>query len=868
MVIALTNFIHNTNMYMGIFPYRMEISINLNLSPQSGEQTAINIGDAAPTSSTTALHFDEALPGKKTTIKSSYKMDNINNPELGLHDFLSRPVRIASYRWEVGTFLSYFNDALMSNFLSNKRVSNRINNFSYLNCTVNVRIIITGSPMHYGLGISAINPWLSTDTNLNVAGNVTSPTLNQLTQLPHVWLDPSTSSAGEISIPLILPYNALNITDATSVSDCLTLHTTSITPLGAVSATAPDTFVNIWMWLTDVQLSNPTGVNLPSLTPQSGDEYGKPTISRTATTIAQYAEYGTQIPVIAPYARATQMVANGAASIAELFGYSSPNDLAPNMPMSIRNVGQLAQYNATDTSNKLALDAKNEVTIDPKIVGVDLGDEMALSSIFTREGYLGSVQWNHNDTSTTPLFRGAVAPTVCRSFIAPVTLNRNQDMTPLAFAALPFEYWRGTIRYRIVVSCSAFHRGRLRVVFDPLQQLGVGPIAPWALETNITQSYIMDLSNQKELTVDIPWACNRPYLPTTFPHEILHTFTSTELLTNVNPGVNCNGMIGIHVLTPLASPDENASVVVHVFISGHSDLEFQEPGSKFASYHLTGYVPQSGMEVPMFTGAEKPKYDAEDSNENDILGTLQVYDNTKLATIHWGERIVSIRQLLKRYVMNSVIGAADGNVTLVRWQIWNNDFPAYKGWSTTATTIDTALKKYNFARDHYLHYFSLAYLARRGGIRHKYIISALPSTNPVLELCAARAPSISAAAVNMSLMSVGTPSSFANNINHAFDLRPGGTMVLGQQNTCVEFETPYYSHKKFHFAQQLEKNTTRTSTDDRHRESFHTVMAKYQPGGTNRYVHLTRYVAAGEDYSLAYFKYTPIICYGFSPSPG
>jgi hypothetical protein len=34
-------------------------------------------------------------------------------------------------------------------------------------------------------------------------------------------------------------------------------------------------------------------------------------------------------------------------------------------------------------------------------------------------------------------------------------------------AAMPFKYWSGSMKYRFQVVCSAFHRGRIAVVYDP-----------------------------------------------------------------------------------------------------------------------------------------------------------------------------------------------------------------------------------------------------------------------------------------------------------------------------------------------------------------------------------------------------------------
>lgn len=858
-------------MYLDIFLDNLEeiVSSGMDIptfTAHSGSNPEIRLSDRMADVSNTALHFADGLPGTHVSLEGS-KDDTfhlLHNPDIGLHDFLSRPIKIYGNSWTPNLTIPDVRFSIMNIFLANKRIANRINNFAYLNCTVNLRVVVSGTPMHYGMALMCINPWEKSDGNLDRPGHNNTLTLNQCTQLPKIMIDPSTSTGGEMSIPLILPFNALDLTDLETITECLTMHVRSFDNLGIIGPDITPVEISVWMWLTDVILTNPTVAPMPLLTAQSGDEYGKPTVSRTATYVAAMAGWASKIPIIAPYARATEMLANGVSAVAELFGYSRPLSLRTELPVAHRNIGNLTNYNFEDSSVRLALDSKAEVTIDPNVLGVKLSDEMAITSIASREGYLGSMTWGSGIAAGTVMGRLAVSPTLCgqvNSNLLPT--NVLQDLTPLAYVTLPFQKWRGSLRFRFVVACSHFHKGRLRIAFDPELFLDLATPA-WSAETNIAQSYILDLSCSNEMTVTVPWASNKSFLNVALPTStIQYAFNGTSF-TSVQGGTN-NGMLGVHVLMPLVSPDVTSNVEVHVFVSACDDFEVAEPNGAYANYHISGWEPQSGAELGanVLTGNALPEYEAGKDTGMDILGTFDKSSSDKLTAIHFGERIVSIRQLCKRYVTHSItrFGTPTPGIYLAR--IINNDFPMYKGWQTGAITSDSAGNPYGYARDGYMAYFSSAFLARRGGIRQKYVLHMPSGAQNMGEMIAARSPFSTGTGIATTTLVTTSTSLTANAVNDQFDIRPGGVAVYVPFNNCIEFETPFYTPNRFHFAQNYVKTGVKTSSDSRYRETFHQLQIKYS---NSAYGTLTRYVAAADDFSLAFYKYAPCVVFKTSPA--
>lgn len=889
---ALTNNVNNNNMCVGIFPHMLPSHILVKLDSLTITYAAMILNDIhssvpnrkfdtmdaqsgnlidvtstmRPSDTTnTALTFAEGLPGIHTSF-TPVKDDTfhmMDHPEIGMQDILSRPIRILTQDWVPGETINILTVSVLGSILQNPRVVNRINNMSYINGTVHVRVVVSGVPQHYGYAVAALDPWYDyNSTTTEISGNA-GPTLNQLVQLPHIFIDPSTSTGGEISLPLMLPYNSLCLDDLPALTRSMGFHLMSFTSLQSLAASALPAHITIWAWMSDVVITNPTSVSLPYLEPQSGDEYGKPSVSKFASVVNQISSYMTSIPIIGPYARATEMISGKMAYLAELFGYSRPNSLRVEQPFQHKNVGNLVHYNFEDTCTKLTLDSKAEVTIDPTVVGANLTDEMAISSLVVREGYLGSFTWSDSNTISQPIARMCVTPCLTREITTTGILphvSGVMDFTPVAFTALAFRKWRGTLKFRFVVACSAFHKGRLRIVFEPRKVLPITGTTEWNNESNINQSYILDLSVAKELIVKVPWASHQPYLDVLAPNPSteLYDFTNPQSIAMFNDRNKFNGLLGIHVLAPLVAPTDATSLRVMVFVSGCEDMEFQEPGNAMANYMWSGWAPQSGPELgaEVLTGTHLTVSAGPDEGE-DIINTQYSSQNEKLAAIHYGERIVSIRQLLKRYSHHQHIKFFQAGGA----QIYNfivSDFPTYKGWNINAAYESDVGDRFNFARDSYMSYFTQAFLGYRGSIRQKYIISA-PGSASIREAYVTRNPSDAPQNSDIrSNASFGTSlSQTANVINNGFDMRLGSVAVVPRLNNCIEVELPYYSPKRFHLGQWRNRFIEYNVDDEMLSNSYHRLTIMSSMTSADGALYASRMVAAGDDFQLLFFKYAP-----------
>jgi hypothetical protein len=225
----------------------------------------------------------------------------------------------------------------------------------------------------------------------------------------------------------------------------------------------------------------------------------------------------------------------------------------------------MANTNVPDAVTKLTMDVKQELTIDPRTVGVDTDDELSIKHIAGIESYITTFTWTVAGVTGNMLWNTRVGP-MCP--IADTTIVPTMYWLPAcSFAAVPFKYWRGTVRYRFQICCSEYHKGRLRFVFDP----------QWvsSLEMNLAYTRIVDLVNERDFTIDVAWANSKGWLQVSPTNS--SAFSTTPYVAANN--VNYNGVLGVYIENDLTSPNStvNNDIKINVFMSMCDDFDVAEP---------------------------------------------------------------------------------------------------------------------------------------------------------------------------------------------------------------------------------------------------------------------------------------------------
>lgn len=701
-------------------------------------------------------------------------------------------------------------------FFTNPRVTNRICNYALINCTLRVKIVVNGNSFYWGLLMADWQPFKSSDPIAAIT-ETSAYSITTASQRPKIFIDPTTSSGGELHLPFIYARNSM----AVNVGDWATLGSVNIrqvAQLAHANASVQPVTINVFVWAEDVHLAIPTSVNCYGLAPQSG-EADETQTTKLSSTVAAVAGALSSVPSIAPLAMATSMVASAVGQAARLFGFSRPVSLAEPTSMRPRYFGIFATTDATDSCDKLTVTSKQELTIDPRVVGVDLGDELVIADIAGRESYFNQFGWPSSTTGGTLLYNYRVSPLIIQSD------NTTYFPTAAYFAARPFAYWRGTMRFRFVFIASAFHKGRVRIVWDPVRQDVTGTSE---LNTNFTR--IVDLDVEREVTIDVPWGSGDAFLPCGSGHINLNGASATKLGFNAG----ANGVLSIFTQAQLAAANNTVtSVTVATFVSC-PDLCVCEPSEQYFSQNVNAYsyVPQSD-EQPY-----APTSDGADAS----MGDGRCDEN--ILKVFFGEKITSFRQLLKRYQLHSVY--KDATLTPGVWSVTATDFPPYKGYSSTALHVTSTAKKINYVQLTLLHYLAPAFLVQRGSTRSKYHLSSSAGSSLQSMSVERGTPFLTPGETFTAYTTTDSDSSFARTNLVARRAMFGGAAVSApEQQPVIEVEHPYYKNARFDLTRDI----------DNLGYNKHIVTCLKQ--GAASHLTLTRYIATGEDFNLVYFQGAP-----------
>lgn len=895
--------------------------------PQSGlSNMGISISTPSKENKFTTATFTDQNSAYDYTV-DSMPDQTFGQADLGdatLEDFFRRPIKIASYEWSTSLILfEKFNPWTL--FFENDRVINRISNFANLRAKLKLKIVINGNGFHYGRAIASYLPLPNLDQN-TLDRAFFNQDVVEASQRPHVYLDPTLSQGGEMTLPFFWYHNTLSIPkgDWRQMGNMIIQQ---INDLKHANGADDRVTISVFAWAEDVNLSMPTASNALGISPQSGvqkavpkqqDEYGTGPISRPASMVARAAGALRNAPVIGPYARATELAASATKNVAAMFGYSRPavlNDIVPYKPTY---VGNLANTNMPDSVQRLTLDSKQEVTVDPRTVGLGDTDEMSITPLAMRESYLVSFPWAVSTTTESLLWNARVAPTMYRENTIGGTTELH--MTPMCWVSQPFRYWRGTLKYRFQVVSSNYHKGRLKVVYEPYFN------TENEYNTNYTQ--IIDIAEDKDFTITVGWGNFRPYCISGRPGVDNESFYyNTSPISGNETAIN-NGVLKVFVVNELTVPNSTVDndISINVFVSACDDFEVANPcdrGIRELAFFPTPaatvstevwplgkndelkrlrelekfkldtveeekekierlahkldfskYVPQSGVEsvqadAENTADPSAPMAPIEDAMQ---LGKDCLDRTDPTPGIFVGEEVTSIRQVLKRYCYSETFAQQVGGTASLKRRA--NDLPLYRGWDpqgihSGANGANPA--PYNRVKNTMLNWFMPAYAGWRGAIRWKYV-NRFTVSDPDAAGSNVPAPSVS----TMSITRVanadngydlsGTNYDFAGAdanqlaqfmMNHFRGSWDGTLVTYTQGNNTLEAELPWYLNERFKPAKRMNRVNRESNGDI---AQFHDFETFTSVGNDGAYL-MDTYCATGEDFNLYFFVSTPIVYY-------
>lgn len=588
-------------------------------------------------------------------------------------DFLAKPVLIATIDYSTAAVK---NGNLLTQSLGNFLVANsywahKYEGFGLIRGTWVIRLECNAQPFQLGKVLlhylPCVNNFLIYEPTWINRHNITNSTTGDSAlitkyQHPHVELDIRNTNA-TLRVPYIAPTDFYQLGSSDTPYDWGTIYVDAICPLliGAASVET-DVYISVYASLEDAEFSAPwvpqttSGEGMRSMRSKVPREVkeGRGAVSASLSAFSRGFGSLSRVPALAGIAAPLAWATGIASGVAAVFGWGKPRLMSkPNIMIAQHN-RYLPTSDGSDVAVQLSLISDNQLQITDKY-SLTKKDEMSFNYLMSIPAYVGDLSWTTSNAQGVKLLNAfPVSPANFK--VTDLTIHTHTIGwvvgPPVFYLSQFFQYWRGTVKLTLKFIKTQYHSGRLQITFTPGQHYNNA--------VNVTNGQvaireIVDIREQEELTLTLPWYLPYKYIPT----------NGTE---GTSPGVsNVMGFLDIVVLNELRAPETcSASIVVQQFWSAGDDFELQVLGPNKAI--------QGCVFTPQTTDSEEGSLSIVDKPIADMPIAKQSLYNSMIAI---GEHFTSVKQLLSRsqQIWNK---SAPGGSTMQMWP-----------WGTAAATLTT-----------------------------------------------------------------------------------------------------------------------------------------------------------------------------------
>lgn len=263
-------------------------------------------------------------------------------------------------------------------------------------------------------------------------------------------------------------------------------------------------------------------------------------VAETISTIAGALEpYSLMSPLMSVIKRGSRTISNVARGLGYCYPLSqeSTSRVKLNQPMLSHVAG---------LDNAVVLAARPDACVSPcyDFMGSS-AQEMDLGYVCGTPSLLNIFEWRASNVGK--LGQIIVTPSLCGSY-SHTSKYRAIYPTMLSYVSRNFVYWRGSINYYFNITCSAFHSGRMMVLYDPHGGSGV------ATSDNVI-SKVVDIQDDTEFSFSVPYLQG-------------NTWQRTGTLEGEN------GILQLRVLNRLTAPSAPiGDIHINVYISAGADFQ-------------------------------------------------------------------------------------------------------------------------------------------------------------------------------------------------------------------------------------------------------------------------------------------------------
>nr|ULF99838.1 MAG: hypothetical protein 2 [Cripavirus sp.] len=678
----------------------------------------------------------------------------------------------------------------------------KIRRFLAFRADVEVRVQINAMPFHAGRLLMSWVPgykYIGAKQEYYSAPVGGVATNNQylpaITGCPHVDIDLSTCTEGNMCLPFISPYYFTNLTNGIGSMGMFQLVIYS--PL--VGATPVD--VTVFMNFKNIELRYPTGLPL-SATAQIGaeanDVASPGVIESTSATTSEVLGKIQDIPSISSFVRPALWVSNAVNDVAKRFGWSKPLSIESVSATKLTTTKFMGNYDGMDNSHPMGFSAVNELQQEPSLFRTNV-DEMSLSHVLRTPTYYTHFTWSN--TAQPQGFALHISPVNPTQYRTEITASPPLDApTMVAYVAHCFRYWRGGINFHFKFVKTKFHSGRVRIVYVPGDNSS-GTTFPANTDVDANYSTVVDLRSDTDVTFNIPYVAIQQWM----------TIDNSQPTSDNNYQFS-TGRLYVVVLNELrAAAAVSNSIDVIVEVSAASDFELAIPCTPTVYPADASSPPTLAVASPVMAGStlisrmsRALNATAQVGEAEGIIAPTEVIQSSGMVNnpidpklhpstsfnptaLSIGEKVSSIRQLVKRFnlVLYDSTSAEDNYTT---------DAVIQPDYVPNPLTGATRLRYVD-----YYSYFSYLFAFYRGGFRFKW--TPMDAGHPNNQYTAQIRM-----ITNRIIITPTDNSPIQTNVARPDNQLVGASVWVPMNlEGCVEFQAPYYS--KYSILPSLPGNT-------------------------------------------------------------
>lgn len=580
----------------------------------------------------------------------------VKGVDSSITEWFSRPQLIQTLPWiengSINTTIfplaQFFDPTITSNW-------DKIKGYSRVRGTLHLKLELNASPFHFGALNVSWAPLTSEQGNSTVGkinydvlnsfsgaslsaygdgSNSDNSALMKVTQRLNGFLYPQDCNTLDFEIPFLYPKEFIELRSQTYSSNTFANNSVELYQFGslvfvtAVPLTVAQTLtggiatINVFAWMTDVELEG------PSLVITSG------VVQAAGSAMTSFKD----VPIVGGYLAKAGAISKASAKVMSLLGMSNhpseskPTEVVPSaMPA-------LSSVEIDSNSRYLGLAPRSGLTMAPT---ESWSDELEIDQFGKPVVALGVSSWDISTSKGVSVFRANVTPEVAiTKLLSGLATGDTVSIVqpPAAYVSSMFGQWRGKIKYHFTAVASQYHRGRLRMYYDAAINDTV------SFKEGFLFSKVWDITETKNFEFEVPFTAatqmltlsHPQYKKENVPSTINYALSAGTTIVSTDLRFH-NGFVNLIVLNQLLGP--NAAGVKIICSMSISDLEFAEPtppgtwlqgasGSTTTLVQSQSYLSLShNYRTTSAVPSDHKKFDAE---------------------LYNGERVLSLRTLLHR----------------------------------------------------------------------------------------------------------------------------------------------------------------------------------------------------------------------------